>query len=154
MTTVQSGHRLTAIQANPSNVYGVPYDRQDYTPGCQVNKSGSVESRVSEYFNSSCFTTPPVIGDDGVATAFGTAPIGNIVGPHEIDFDFAIAKSFALRIPKERSNIQFRTEFFNLFNHPIFNDPNTAFGPGIAPGAITATVVAPRVIQFALKLAF
>jgi Carboxypeptidase regulatory-like domain/TonB-dependent Receptor Plug Domain len=154
VTTVQSGQRLTAVQGNPNNVYGVAYDRQDYTPGCNVNGSGSVESRINNYFNTSCFTTPPVIGDDGVATAFGDAPIGNITGPGEVNFDFAILKNFTLNFPKEASRIQFRSEFFNLFNHPIFDSPSTAFGPGLAPGAIIDTVVNPRVIQFALKWSF
>jgi hypothetical protein len=155
VTTIQSGHRLTAAVANPTNAYGVPNDRPDYVPGCNVSKSGSVQSRVGEYFNTACFTNPPVIGDDGVATAFGNSPIGNIVGPGEVDFDFAVSKLFTLRFPKEGSTIEFRSEFFNLFNHPIFNDPSTAFGPGTAFGEITGpTVVSPRVIQFALKYRF
>jgi hypothetical protein len=156
VTTIQSGHRLTAIQGNPNNAYGVPYDRTDYTPGCSVNKSGSVQSRISDYFNTSCFTTPPLIANnsDGVATQFGNSPIGNIDGPSEVDFDFAVTKLVKLKFPKEGSSIEFRSEFFNLFNHPIFKDPGTAFGPGSAPGEITATVVSPRVIQFALKYRF
>jgi hypothetical protein len=154
VTTIQSGIRLTAAQANPTNAYGVPNDRQDYTPGCKVSKSGSVQSRIGNYFNTSCFPTPAVIGDDGVATDFGNAPIGNIVGPHEVVFDFAVTKRIPLRIPVEGSNIEFRSEFFNLFNHPVFDNPSTAFGPGILPGAILDTIVSPRVVQFALKWTF
>lgn len=155
VTTLQSGHRLTAILSNPNNAYGVPFDRPDYTSGCSVNKSGSVQSRVGEYFNTACFANPPVIGDDGVAAAFGNAPIGNIAGPGEVDFDFAVAKLFRLNFPKDGSTLEFRSEFFNLFNHPIFNDPSTGFGPGSAFGEITGpTVVSPRVIQFALKYKF
>jgi Carboxypeptidase regulatory-like domain len=157
VTTVQSGHRLTAVQSSPNNVYGIPNDRQDYTAGCGVNSSISPQKSITSnqpYFNTSCFTTPPVIGADGVATDFGNAPIGDIKGPGEVDFDFAVVKRIPTNFMKEGSALEFRSEFFNLFNHPIFNDPNTAFGPGSAPGTITSTIVSPRVIQFALKLNF
>ena len=157
VTTIQSGHRLTAVIANPTNAYGIPNDRPDYVPGCSINKTGSVQSRVTEYFNTACFANPPLIANnsDGVATDFGNSPIGNIDGPSEVDFDFAVAKLIPLRFPKEGSTIEFRSEFYNLFNHPIFNDPSTAFGPGTGFGEITGpTVVSPRVIQFALKYKF
>jgi hypothetical protein len=58
----------------------------------------------------------------------------------------------------EGSNLQFRAELFNAFNHPQFADPITDFLYntinlfGANPGG--ATVVNPRVVQFALKLTF
>ena len=155
VTTIQSGHQLTAVTANPTNAYGVPYDRPDLVSGCGIGMKGSIQSRVGQYFNTACFTNPPVIGDDGVATAFGNAPIGDIAGPGEVNFDFAVVKLIPIKFPKEGSSIEFRSEFFNLFNHPIFGDPSTAFGPGTGFGEITGpTVVSPRVIQFALKYKF
>jgi hypothetical protein len=62
----------------------------------------------------------------------------------------------------ERQNIQFRAEFFNIFNHPQFTNPNAGQGaifslPDRASGSfgqITSTSVNPRVIQFALKYIF
>ncbi|HUO17313.1 MAG TPA: carboxypeptidase regulatory-like domain-containing protein [Verrucomicrobiae bacterium] len=171
VTTLQNGHQLTAILSNPNNAYGIPYDRPDYTPGCKTASSGSIQNKIhnnSSYFNAACFTAPPVLDPtvDPLASAFGNAPIGNVAGPGEVDFDFAVVKNFKLRLPKEGSNIEFRSEFFNLFNHPIFNDPNTGCtlglaGPSQPPctgagfGEITGpTIVAPRVIQFALKWMF
>jgi hypothetical protein len=77
------------------------------------------------------------------------------------NFDFAIFKSFQLG---ERYHLQFRTEFFNLFNHPQFGPPGTGFNPtttnGVVDttangfGAITDTINSPRLIQFALRFAF
>jgi Carboxypeptidase regulatory-like domain len=166
VTTVQSGHRLTATLANPTNAYGVPYDRPDSTPGCRLSEPGSVQKKINSYFNTNCFTAPPVIGADGLAAAFGDAPIGNIAGPGEVDFDFGVAKRFKFKFPADGSNLEFRSEFFNLFNHPMFADPDTACSLGAATageppcvgtgfGQITGpTVVAPRVIQFALKWMF
>jgi hypothetical protein len=49
--------------------------------------------------------------------------------------------------------VEFRAEFFNLFNNPQFGDPATTFGlPNF--GVINSTIVSPRVVQLALKLNF
>jgi len=57
---------------------------------------------------------------------------------------------------KERLNLQFRAEFFNVLNHPNFNTPNAVvFTPsGVSPtaGVITSTATTSRQIQFGLKL--
>ena len=54
----------------------------------------------------------------------------------------------------ERANLEFRTEFFNAFNHPIFADPDNYISDVGSFGLITSTVANPRVIQFALKMSF
>src|SRR5881628_908226 len=53
--------------------------------------------------------------------AFGPAGVGIMRGPNYVDFDFNAAKRF--RIDEQRS-LQFRTEFFNAFNHANFNPPD------------------------------
>jgi len=52
-------------------------------------------------------------------------------------------------------NLQFRTEMFNVPNHPVFGNPNTSFG-NANYGKITTTAgtYTPRQLQFALKLLF
>ena len=124
VTTVQSGHRDFAVNTGSSNAYGISQDRPDYIPGCAVNKSGSIQHRLNSYFNTNCFTPPPVIGNDGVATALGNSPTGNIHGPDQVNFDFSILKRTGIKWPKEGANIEFRTDFFNIMNHPMFGDPN------------------------------
>ncbi len=153
VTTIQSGHPLFPTNSASQNVYGIQNDRPDYVYGCGINKSGAVQSRIGEYFNTACFTTPPVIGDDGIATRYGDASTGDIQGPGEVNFDFSAAKRFAMGWPHDGTFLEFRADFFNIFNHPIFSDPATDFGTS-AFGQITATVVNPRVVQFALKYAF
>src|SRR5215813_1988229 len=90
-------------------------------------------------------------------------------GPSYWNFDFGTLKYFVLT---ERFKLQFRAEFFNIFNHANFENPrNASVGSPTITSAVfgqtccnaastpsTATVIAtgesPRVIQFALKLSF
>ena len=96
------------------------------------------------------------------AGVLGSKP-GQIVGPGFHRLDFSLFKQFQLN---ERMSLQFRSEFFNILNHPNFNAPNFG-GNGVASiggsgnytsstfGAIGSTRDAPydaRQIQFAMKL--
>jgi hypothetical protein len=55
----------------------------------------------------------------------------------------------------ERSSLEFRAEFFNVFNSTQFSNPDTTYSDGApAFGQITTTSVAPRIGQLALKLSF
>jgi Carboxypeptidase regulatory-like domain/TonB-dependent Receptor Plug Domain len=98
---------------------------------------------VQEFFNTSCFVDPPpgVLGDASRTPLFG---------PDFVNFDASLFKGFKLR---EGIELVFRTEVFNVFNHPQFAFPGTfTDSPGF--GQITQTVNNPRLIQFALKLVF
>jgi hypothetical protein len=68
-----------------------------------------------------------------------------------VNTDFSVVKSFML--PREGTRLEFRSEFFNLFNHAQFGQPSGDINSNTF-GVINTTVGTPRVIQFALKLAF
>jgi Carboxypeptidase regulatory-like domain len=73
-------------------------------------------------------------------------------GPGLVDFDLSLFKTIVLT---ERARLQFRTEFFNSFNHPSFSNPNSTFVPGSTNfGTITSTSTNNRQIQFGLKILF
>ena len=74
-----------------------------------------------------------------------------LLGPGQFNWDFSLVK--VTRIT-ERQTLQFRTEFFNTFNHPQFNNPGTAISTLATFGVITSTSVNPRLIQFAMKYSF
>jgi hypothetical protein len=59
---------------------------------------------------------PPAIGD---GTGFGNSGMGIILGPGQ--FNFSVLKNTRLF---ENQSLQFRAEFFNIFNHPQFDNPN------------------------------
>ncbi len=86
-----------------------------------------------------------------------------MVGPDFVNTDFSIIKQFAL--PREGMGLNFRAEFFNLFNHPQFGMPvndmavATVDSSGTITnsngfGAVNSIVNNPRLVQFALKLTF
>jgi len=112
----------------------------------------------------------------GTQSSFCIPPPGNpgmsrngVQGPGFWNFDFGVLKRVAVT---ERVNLEFRSEFFNLFNHPNFENPRNAtvgsptltsklFGQTCCVTSSTpssATVIAigepNRVIQFALKVQF
>jgi hypothetical protein len=99
------------------------------------------------WFNKANFVNR--INDPSLPTyRYGNNSRNNIIGPPLVDVDFSVAKNFRF---SEKRGLEFRSEFFNLPNHPIFGQPNTSTGTP-AFGTITATRVDSREIQFGLKL--
>jgi hypothetical protein len=105
---------------------------------------GSIEGpkTVDQWFNTGAFAAP-AFGH------FGNAARGDIRGPGQVQFDLGLFKNFALG---ERVKLQFRSEWFNAFNHTNFNAVDTRLGSG-GFGQLTSSHNA-RNIQFALKLIF
>jgi len=156
IATIQSGSALTIADTNTSNVFGISEDRAQLTGMCkksQLVRTGPIESKLNGYFNQTCFMTPPVVGADGIGTTFGNSATGIVDGPGQANMDLAVSKAISLPWPQEKSTLELRAEFFNLFNHPQFANPDTNFSSPTF-GIITSTSVNPRVAQLALKLAF
>ena len=154
--TVQSGTALAIAYNNSTNVFGISEDLANLAPGCSKGNlvtSGSVESKLGKYFNTSCFQTPPIVGADGIGTAFGNSGSGIVDGPRQSNIDLGVMRSVPIPWPKEGSSLQFRGEFFNALNHPQFSNPNTTYASS-SFGIISSTSVNPRVAQLAVKLVF
>ena len=84
---------------------------------------GQVESKRKNYFNSSCLTTPPVIGADDIGTCVWKQPNRIVDGPGQENIDLAFSKTVAMNWPVEKSSLRFRGEFYKL-NHPQFSNPD------------------------------
>jgi hypothetical protein len=78
---------------------------------------------------------------------YGNTGRGILTGPALSNTDFSILKNFAFR---DRYKVQFRSEFFNVFNQVNFSNPDSTVTDGSAFGTIRSAG-AGRVIQFALK---
>ena len=156
VATIQSGSALTIGNTNANNVFGISEDRAELTGNCarsQFVRGGPMGSKLNNYFNVSCFVTPPVIGADGIGTAFGNSGTGIVDGPDQANLDLALSKAIAIAWPHEKSTLALRAEFFNAFNHPQFANPDTNFASPTF-GVISGTAVNARVGQLALRLSF
>jgi len=154
VTTFQPGQRLSILSTNTNNAYGISGDRAQLAAGCthgDLVTSGSVRSKLDNYFNKSCFASFAVV--PGGATDFGNSGVGIVSGPDQRNFDISLAKRFPIRWPNEATRIEFRAEAFNLFNTPQFDNPATNVSTADF-GRITATSVNPRIMQLALKFVF
>jgi hypothetical protein len=103
------------------------------------------------WFNKAAFGTTPVIGN---GTGYGNSGIGIILGPGQFNWDMSLVKDTKVGGLREDATLQFRTEFFNTFNHAQFNNPSVVDVSKSTLGNIVTTSVSPRVIQFALKYSF
>jgi hypothetical protein len=147
ITTFQRGFPLKfGTSVNLTNSYGGG-SFPDVVPGCVEARSGSAVSRLDDWFNTSCFTQPPAFtfGDESRVD-----PILRMQGIN--NWDFAIFKNTNFG-PGERMGLQFRTEFFNLFNAPQFGPPGATEGTPQF-GVVSSQVNNPRLIQFGLKFLF
>ncbi len=147
VTTVQSGFPLHFTTAqNLTNSFGGG-SRPNVTAGCDPSISGSAQSRLNEWFSPSCFSQPPAFtfGSEGrVDPTLRAAGIAN--------WDFSTFKNFPFG-PEGKVNLQFRAEFFNLFNRVQFGFPGQTFGTPQF-GVVSTQENLPRLVQFALRLAF
>ena len=118
---------------------------------------------VSHWINPSAFSVPANSG--GTLLALGNAPRNLYPGPGTWQADTGIAKTFPIG---EVARVEFRSEFYNVFNHPQLGPPNATFGAA-GFGSITTAVNlntaivspitpvgsgTPREMQFALRLEF
>ena len=110
------------------------------------------------WINKAAYTAAPCIGGtvqgdcagSGGATGFGDSGIGAIMGPGQDNWDISIIKNTKIT---EGTSLQFRAEFYNVWNHPQFNPPVNDTADATF-GQIQSSSVPPRIMQFALKFLF
>jgi hypothetical protein len=107
-----------------------------------VGKARLDQGRPERWFNPAAFAFPPF-------GSFGNAGRNILEGPSFHNINASLVKNTALR---EEVNLQFRAEFFNLFNHPNFDLPDNFLGSPTF-GRIRSAH-SPRRIQFGVKLVF
>jgi outer membrane receptor protein involved in Fe transport len=157
--TVQSGRPINIV-TDAGGVNSNYVQRPDIVPG--VNPILPNWTPTTGYLNPNAFAYPAVTAADPNGY-FGDLGRDQVFGPGFWNYDFSTTKNFQLR---ERLQLQFRAEFFNIFNHPNFALPSNVVSPGSSTaGLITQTPdVAqgnpglggggPRVMQFGLRLQF
>ena len=125
-------------------------------PGCTAPTKIHTHAN---WFNQCAFESASVTVAGKTVGELGTAPRAPVYAPRFVNTDFSVIKDFPLSF-REGMNLQFRAEFFNLFNHPQFymtgisDSGEQDIGTPSDFGVINDTVNNPRLIQFALKLKF
>ncbi len=198
VTIAQTGNPLTFIGGGSGGAYGTNQQLSfqgvttaeicpDFSNG-QLKNSGGARSHVANdptatgYFNTAAFAcSAPLVpyGDPGYtspnpadapfadppATDYGNSAVGIATGPGQFNWDISILKNTQIT---EKVKMQFRSDFYNAFNHAQFAPPQgTNFGTvgfenvgnftsPLSPEGnfITATSVNPRLIQFGLRFTF
>ena len=120
-----------------------PANRADLVGDPAIGASGRAEKRLNQYFNVKAFAV-------NQAFMYGTAPryLGSVRGPGQANTNFSLIKDTVFH---ERYRLQFRGEFFNVFNRVEFGLPDSNFGDSTF-GVISTQTNIPRQIQFGLKL--
>jgi hypothetical protein len=180
MITFQSGNPFTVIDSSALTLEDTDginaFNFASLAPGQTLKSAlttGTTENRVPAYLNmdafvvgGNCVTAQNTLVACSASTAVAAA-VGNVRrnvfrGPFQQNWDMSFGKTTKLT---EKMSMDFRAEFFNIFNHPSFQPP-AAGGIGsiqgntglvdIATGdsSIAGTVTRPRIIQFAAKIRF
>jgi hypothetical protein len=161
----QTGSPMTVVSGKDNSLTALNGDRAIYT-GQPLARPAGVDP-VRQWFNTAAFAMNPI-------GTFGTVGKGILRGPNMFAWDMGLFKEIPV---VEKLKLQFRAEFFNIFNHPNFNNPaasvsSASYGQitqtlGNATGSFSNNGFAglnaapgdplsggPRIIQLALKLLF
>jgi hypothetical protein len=164
---------VTSLNGPDGNQAGT--QRPNLVPGVSRTPPGG--KTVAEWFNPAAFEIP-ALNSAGNASVFGSAPRDLLSGPGTWQIDMGAGKTIPLR---ERAKIEFRAEFYNVFNHPQLGQPGAScsgtgsssgptpcesgagFGQVTNPINLNTSIVSPitpvgsgtpREMQFALRLEF
>jgi hypothetical protein len=176
--TLQSGVPFTVLVGGDplgeNNVDPFGYPNRLTGPGCSAPVN---PGNPNSYIKLSCFSPaiapasftgqcvdfpgaaqPAPSGQIYCANLLGNEGRNSLIGPGLANFDTSLFKNNPIKKISERFNVQFRAEFFNIFNRPNFvppTDNETLFDQTGAPvagaGQVTRTSTTSRQIQFALK---
>jgi len=170
--------QLSAANTGKCNSYGVCQSIGVATSGSTTSRVISGLTGGNGWINKTAYTSTPCIGGvpnptgvatdpcgefpnglfpgdpgytfEGAGTGYGDSGVGAIMGPGQFNWDLTLIKNTKIT---EGTNLEFRAEFYNIWNHPQFNPPVNSFSDSTF-GQIQNSSVPPRIMQFALKYYF
>ena len=142
---------------------GLGHDRATYVGGPLIGPGACAAAKATQncvdFLNVAAFAPNSVPNpaspgktmlNPALIGTFGNMGKNSLYGPGFYDWNVGLFKNFLFT---ERWRMQFRAEFFNVFNRANFNNPNTSLNNLSTFGTITAAGD-PRIGQLALKLFF
>ncbi len=149
--TFQDGFPNT-VYCGPGNIQnGGGYCKPDAVSGANPNLPDGQQT-IARFFNTDAYVDRVGVAPGVTPTVFryGTAGRNTVIGPGIASLDMSMNKFFRFR---EHHAVEFRGEFFNLPNTPIFGQPGTTVRTPTY-GVISGTRIDSRQIQLALKYSF
>ena len=152
--TITSGGPLTLLAGTDRSKTNLGGDRVDYigpasqfggvAPESQRQGCRATEKHCVPWLNTLLFAAP-------ATGQYGNVGKGSFTGPGRWNFDMGVLRNFIPMSSHENIRLQFRGEFFNVFNHTELNDPTVSLGANF--GGIRAAAD-PRIIQLGAKMFF
>lgn len=133
LAILESGFALTPAMATPTAGLTVRPDKIG-----AIRKVGT----KAEWFDTTVFSAP-------LYGFYGNASNGTLRGPSELTGNAAVYKKFPV---KDKANIEFRAEAFNVANHTNFSNVSTSYGSGNFGAVVSA--LDPRILEFSLRVSF
>jgi hypothetical protein len=140
--SLYSGLPFSILSGVDNSFSGIGQDHADLTGVASISGDRSKAAIISQYFNTQAFAR-------NALGTFGNTGRDILRGPGTANFDWSLFKNIPIA---ESRSVQFRAEFFNLFNHanlgqPVNSFTNPTFGKILSAGN-------PRIIQLAVKVVF
>lgn len=146
--TLETGQPLTAML--PTALSGTQSNGTDRPDLIANSDLPAGQHSPDRWFNTQAFVTPPLFTDaQGVFSIPGNEGRNIITGPDLKNLDVSLNRAMTLR---EKTQLVFRTDFFNLTNHPNFDRPGLTFGTSNF-GKVSSAENS-RQIQFSLRLSW
>ncbi len=143
LVTMRSSSPLNVVIGRDTALSGTTNQRPNVVGEHRLSGDRPRADKILAWFNRSAFAEPRT-------GSYGNVGRNALLGPASANTNFAVFKNIALP-GREGMRLQFRSEFFNLFNSVNLGNPNNQVTAGVNMGRITSADSA-RVIQFALKL--
>ena len=144
----QSGSPFTVTSGTDNSLDGIGNDRAKLTGANVFDVPTTACTACVWYLNPAAFAANDL-------RTFGDVQKGAYYGPSLHSWDMGLSKNFKY---SNEGYMQFRAEFFNIFNQVNFGNPNTGVNNQATLGRITSTLGSsqgdPRIIQFGLKFVF
>ena len=148
ITSLRSGQPFNVTTGVDANFDASNNDRPNVIGNPKLPGGRNRIATKDAFFNTAAFVVPPA------GAPYGNARFDMLFGPKYVNTDLSTFKTFPIyeRGKAREANVQFRAEFFNVFNNVNMNLPNStqrspAFGTISGAGS-------PRIVQCALRLSF